>query len=106
MKSEEFIRQVQLFTGSEVKGHDQIDHESLATILHDDTTILDRSCLNELLLLVHKDRVERPLFDHFLGPDCTVGRIPDRRRLSTSGTPVIRELCVCLPDALTDQGCK
>jgi hypothetical protein len=78
LKSEEFIRQVQLLTGSEVKGHDQIDHESLATILRDDTTHLDCSHLNELLLLVHKDRVERAFFDHFFGADCSVGLIPDR----------------------------
>jgi hypothetical protein len=76
LKPEEFIRQVQLLTGSEVKGHDQIAHESLAAILCDDSTPLDCSHLNELLLLVHKDRVEKPFFDHFFGPTCTVGGIP------------------------------
>lgn len=76
MKPEDFIGQVQLLTGSEVKGHDQIDHGSLAAVLRDDSTLLDCSHLNELLLLVHKDRVERPFFDHFFGPDCAVGRIP------------------------------
>jgi hypothetical protein len=76
VKPEEFIRQVQLLTGSEVKGHPQIDHEGLAAILCDDTIPLDCSHMNELLLLVHKDRVEGPFFDHFFGPDCTVGRIP------------------------------
>ena len=60
-----------------MKGHSQIDHESLATILCDDTIPLDCSHLNELLLLVHKDRVEGPFFDQFFGPDCTVGRIPN-----------------------------
>jgi hypothetical protein len=76
LESEEFIRQVQWLTGSEVKGHKQIDQESLAAILRDDSTPLDCSHLNELLLLVHKDRVERPFFHHFFGPDCAVGRIP------------------------------
>ncbi len=73
---EDFITQVQLLTGSEVKGHDQIDYGSLAAILRDNSTPLDCSHLNELLLLVHKDRVEKPFFDHFFGRDCTVGRIP------------------------------
>jgi len=63
-------------TGTEIKGSDQIDRESLAAILRDDTKRLDCSRLNELLLLVHKDRVEAPFFDHFFGPDCTIGRIP------------------------------
>ena len=76
MKPKDFIRQAQLLTGSDVKGHGQIDHESLAAILRDDSTPLDWSHLNELLLLVHKDRVEKPFFDHFFGPDCTVGCIP------------------------------
>ena len=77
MQPEEFIRQVQLLTGSEVKGQDQIDRESLAAILRDDGTPIDCSHLNELLLLVHKDRVEGPFFDHFFGRGCTVGRLPD-----------------------------
>lgn len=59
-----------------MKGHDQIDHDSLAVVLRDDGTPLDCSHLNELLLLVHKDRVERPFFNHFFGRDCTVGSIP------------------------------
>lgn len=59
-----------------MKGREQIDQESLATILRDDGTPLDCSHLNELLLLVHKDRVERPFFDHFFGRECTVGSIP------------------------------
>ena len=77
MEPNDFIRQVQLLTGSDVKGHDQINRDSLAAILRDDGTPLDCSHLNELLLLVHKDRVEGPFFEYFFGSDCTVGRIPD-----------------------------
>ena len=77
MEPDEFIRQVKLLTGSDVKGQEQIDGGSLAVILREDTTPLDCSHLNELLLLVHKDRVEGPFFRYFFGPDCTVGRMPD-----------------------------
>lgn len=45
-------------------------------IVHDDSRAVDCSQLNELLLMVHKDRVEAPFFDHFFGPDCTIGTIP------------------------------
>ena len=75
MEPEEFLRQAELLTGTGIKGSDQIDRESLATILRDDNKLLDGSHLNELLLLVHKDRVEAPFFDHFFRADCTIGRI-------------------------------
>jgi hypothetical protein len=38
---------------------------------------LTASHLNELLLLVHKDRVEQPFFDYFFGGDCTIGQIAE-----------------------------
>ena len=77
MAPNEFLTYARLLTGTEVKGEDQIDRESLTTILADETKRIDSSHLNELLLLVHKDRVETPFFEHFFGPDCTIGQIPD-----------------------------
>ena len=77
MAPDDFLTYAKLLTGTEVKGGDQIDRESLATILADETKRIDSSHLNELLLLVHKDRVETPFFEHFFGPDCTIGQIPD-----------------------------
>jgi hypothetical protein len=74
---DDFLTYTRLLTGTEVKGEDQIDRESLAAILADETKRIDSSHLNELLLLVHKDRVETPFFEHFFGPDCTIGQIPD-----------------------------
>lgn len=77
MGPEEFIRQVSLLTGSEVRGEAEIDTSSLAAVLADDSRRLDCSQFNELLLMVHKDRVEGPFFRHFFGSDCTVGEIPE-----------------------------
>ena len=71
-----FLRFATQLTGSEVKGEAQIDRESLAGILGDDSRPIDCSHLNELLLLVHKDRIEQPFFDHFFGSNCTVGELP------------------------------
>jgi hypothetical protein len=71
-------------TGTEVKGRDEIDFEALAAILRDDKAI-DYSQLNELLLMVQKDRVEAPFFERFFGADCTIGKIPQgARRVSTT----------------------
>lgn len=76
MEPAEFIRQAELLTGTDVKGRDQIDVENLSVILREDSKPLSCSHLNELLLLVHKDRVEAPFFDYFFGPDCAVGTLP------------------------------
>jgi hypothetical protein len=73
---EDFLRFATQLTGTEVKGRAEIDLKSLAEILIDDARSIDCSHLNELLLLVHKDRVEQPFFDHFFGPKCTVGQLP------------------------------
>lgn len=77
MAPDDFLRNARLLTGTEVKGEDQIDRVSLAAILVDDTKRIDCSHLNELLLLVHKDRVETPFFEHFFGTGCTIGQIPE-----------------------------
>jgi hypothetical protein len=73
---EDFVKCVGLLTGTEVKGTDQIDRDGSAKIVSDDRKAIDCSQFNELLLMVHKDRVETPFFEHFFGADCTVGAIP------------------------------
>jgi len=77
MEPDTFLRQAELLTGTPVKGTELVDQESLAEILQNDSRSVDCSQLNELLLLVHKDRVEGAFFDYFFGSDCTVGKIPD-----------------------------
>lgn len=76
MSPDDLIKCVARLTGTEVKGQGEIDKEGLAAIFHDDSRAVDCSQFNELLLMVHKDRVEELFFDHFFGPDCTVGTIP------------------------------
>jgi hypothetical protein len=50
--------------------------KGLEAIVREDSRAIDCSQFNELLLMVHKDRVEAPFFDHFFGPDCKIGTIP------------------------------
>src|SRR5579885_640132 len=76
LSPEDLITCVARLTGTEVKGQDGIDKDGLEEILQDDSRPIDCSQFNELLLMVHKDRVEAPFFDHFFGPDCTIGTIP------------------------------
>lgn len=80
MAPQDFLRYATQLTGTEVKGEAEIDLESLAAILVDDNKPIDCSHLNELLLLVHKDRVEQPFFAHFFGTNCTVGQLSDGLR--------------------------
>lgn len=77
MSPEELIASVALLTGTQVKDEDRINKEALYSILENDSRPLDCSQFNELLLMVHKDRVEAPFFDHFFGRDCTIGSIPE-----------------------------
>ena len=76
MTTEIFLKSVSLLTGTEVKGQSEIDHDALSTILGDESRAIDCSQLNELLLLVHKDRIENPFFEYFFGSGCTIGEIP------------------------------
>jgi hypothetical protein len=77
MKPEEFIEQAVLLTGTELKDEKTIDREGLSSILAEDKREIDCSQFNELLLLVHKDRVEGPFFKYFWGNNCTIGAIPE-----------------------------
>ncbi len=75
MTADQFLDTVRLMTGTDIKGEAEIAKGNLAVILADDSRQIDCSQFNELLLLVHKDRVEGPFFDYFFGRDCTVGEI-------------------------------
>ncbi|MEX2300584.1 MAG: hypothetical protein WD733_06590 [Bryobacterales bacterium] len=61
---------VNRLTGTPVKECNQ--DRLLAGVLNNRRRQLDWSQFNELLLLVNKDRVERPFFERFFGPDCSV----------------------------------
>jgi hypothetical protein len=76
LSPEDLIMCVARLTGTEVKGQDGIDKDGLKEILQDDSRPIDCSQFNELLLMVHKDRVETPFFEYFFGPDCKIGTIP------------------------------
>ena len=51
------------------------DLRLLAHILADDSREIDHSQMNELLLLLNKDRMGRPMFRKFFGQTCAVGGI-------------------------------
>jgi hypothetical protein len=61
-------------TGTPVKGVGENDLLLLSQILADDGRQIDHSQLNELLLLVNKDRMAKPMFRHFFG-GCRVGEL-------------------------------
>ncbi len=63
-------------TGSPVKDVLSTDRHFLESILQDDSRVIDCSQLNELLLLINKDRMERPFFKYFFGNDCKISDLP------------------------------
>jgi len=60
-------------TGTPVKETTLTDDEILSGLLSDENKRVGHSQLNELLLLVNKDRMERPFYDYFFGTGCTIG---------------------------------
>jgi len=58
-----------------VKGVGENDLSLLSQILADDVRPIDHSQLNELLLLVNKDRMAKPMFRYFFGDGCRVGEL-------------------------------
>jgi hypothetical protein len=76
MDVEQFLRLINGLTGTSVKPLKDNERGALARALRDDGRRLDCSQLNELLLLVNKDRLEQPFFDHFFPKDLTVARLP------------------------------
>ena len=77
MRVEKFLTAAANLTGTPVKDTTATDEECLRTILADDDRSIDHSQFNELLLLVNKDRMELPFFDHFFTDKCRVGTIAD-----------------------------
>jgi hypothetical protein len=76
--AEHFIRLAERLTGTPVKELTPTDREILGKLLSDDGRSIGHSQLNELLLLVNKDRMERAFFDYFFAPSCTVGALEER----------------------------
>lgn len=75
MEATTFLTLVENLTGTPVK---EVTAREL-TLLEgrlDDAHPIDCSELNELLLLVNKDRVERPFFRHFFPAECKIADLP------------------------------
>jgi hypothetical protein len=62
-------------TGTPVKELTARDETFLTQILQDDEREIDCSQINELLLLVNKDRIESPFFNRFFQQPCRVSTI-------------------------------
>ena len=75
MDADRFITFAGQLTGTPVKDVTETDCAILSQLLADDARTISHSQLNELLLLVNKDRMERPFFDYFFGAKCTVGTL-------------------------------
>ena len=65
MEVSKFLRLVESLTGSPVKPLRKHELDALAKAIRDDGRLLDCSQLNELLLLVNKDRFDLPFFEYF-----------------------------------------
>ena len=76
MEADSFIRLAERLTGTPVKELTPTDREILGNLLVDESRSIGHSQLNELLLLVNKDRMERPFFDYFFAPhSCAVSTL-------------------------------
>jgi hypothetical protein len=75
VNADHFIRLAGGLTGTPVKDVTSTDRDILGQLLGDDARTIGHSQLNELLLLVNKDRMERAFFDYFFGDECTVGTL-------------------------------
>ncbi len=74
----EFERLAAALTGTPVKDLSKTDHAALRAILARPTRRIDCSQLNELLLLVNKDRVTSAFFDYFFSGGCALADLPAR----------------------------
>jgi hypothetical protein len=75
LDADHFIRLAERLTGTPVKDVTATDRGILNGLLGDDARPIGHSQLNELLLLVNKDRMERAFFDHFFAGAATVGTL-------------------------------
>ncbi len=75
MEPNTFLSLVEALTGTPVKELTARDEAFLEQILQDDEEVIDCSQLNELLLLVNKDRLGAPFFRWFFKPPCKVSTI-------------------------------
>jgi hypothetical protein len=75
LKADQFLRLAAGLTGTPVNDVTAMDWAILDQLLPDNLRAIRPSQLNELLLVVNKDRMELTFFDYF-GARCTVGRVP------------------------------
>lgn len=75
MNADEFLKLAASLTGTPVKEFTDSDRNCLSPILADDERTIRCSQLNEMLLLVNKDRVSECFFEYFFGEECKVGSV-------------------------------
>jgi hypothetical protein len=75
MTGAEFITIAQHFTGTVVKACGTAEEALLNSMLKNESRPIDYSQFNELLLLVNKNRMGRPLYDYLFGAKATVAAI-------------------------------
>jgi hypothetical protein len=73
-----FCSLAEALTGTLVNQPTEQDKLFLQGILSDDNRSIDCSQLNELLLIVNKDRIELPFFSYFFDAGCTVSLLEER----------------------------
>ncbi len=75
MDADLFITLAERLTGTPVKDISPTDRGILGQLLAEDDRPIGHSQLNELLLLVNKDRMERAFFEYFFHEKCTVAAL-------------------------------
>jgi len=75
LDADQFLRLTEGLTGTPAKDVSDTDRGVLTTLLADEARPIGFSQLNELLLLVNKDRMERAFYDYFFQGPCTVGTL-------------------------------
>lgn len=75
MTGAEFITLAEHLTGTPVKASRPDEEALLDSMLKNESRPIDHSQFNELLLLVNKNRMGRPLYEYLFGPDASVATI-------------------------------
>src|SRR5438309_5586978 len=75
MTGTDFITLAEYLTGTPVKACGPEETALLDSMLKNERRPIDYSQFNELLLLVNKNRMGRPLYDYLFGSDATVTTI-------------------------------
>ena len=72
----------------------------LAEILANDDRDIDHSQFNELLLLVNKDRLGRPMFRFVFGNACRLGQLEVAVERLKGCHAAVRQFRICVPNTV------